>query len=490
MLRVRSCDFARDERGAGTIMGLLWFVLLVGITGMAVDITNGFRNRTMLQATADASALAAVIDLPIVTTADESAAVATAVAYSQINMPTVLHGNVLVDAGVVVGDWNAATKSITSSTGFPTAVFVTTRRADANGNPVPTNFLRILRFAGINLDRWNVQAQAVAERYIPECLNDGLIARGLVEISSNNTFVKQICIHSQTRVKVQQHNFWEPGVSVSMPDYHDLQVPSDDISTNINLEYALRDMIFDPRMVDHVPNIIATLSDPTLDATDERTNIIPDFITATEAVNTSAGSTTSAGTTAVENTNPLVDIAVVSISLADFNALLPSLAVASVTDDGPGLIYDVNCSGTQKVVIPKNIILTDMVIVSGCKINVGTDATLSDVVLAAAGGNGQIHGSNIHLAAGVTLGRNDNCAEGGGVQLFSTQSITNASTLSLYGVQIVAQGNVHIAAQAFGINGISVQAGGDIQVTSNNGYGLCQGGAPNLFTADYYRLVL
>ncbi len=63
MLRVRSYDFARDERGAGTIMGLLWFILLVGITGMAVDATNGLRNRTMLQATADAAVLGAVIDV-------------------------------------------------------------------------------------------------------------------------------------------------------------------------------------------------------------------------------------------------------------------------------------------------------------------------------------------------------------------------------------------------------------------------------------------
>ena len=458
--------FLNDEHGGGTVMGLLWFILLVGITGMAVDVTNGFRNRTMLQATADAAALAAVIDLPIITTADESTAVATAVAYSQTNMPTALYGNVLDAADVVVGHWVQGSKKILSTGGFPDAVFVTTRRADANGNPVPANFLRILNLVGIGFDRWNVQAQAVAERYIPECLNDGLIARGPVEISSNNNFVKDICIHSQEYVKVQQHNYWELGVSVSMPDYHDLQIPNDDMSTNINIEYALRDMIFDPRMVDHVPNIIATLSAPSLDATDQRTDIVPNFIPDKS------------------------DTAVVSISLADFNALLPSLAVASVTDDGPGLIYDVDCSGTQKVVIPKDIILTDMVIVSGCKINVGTDATLSDVTLAATGGNGKIHGSNIHLASGVTLGRNDDCAEGGGVQLFTTQSITNASTLSLHGVQIGAQGNVHIAAQAFGINGISVQAGGQIQVTSNNGYGLCQGGAPSLFTADYYRLVL
>ncbi len=68
-------NFLNDELGGGTIMGLLWFILLVGITGLAVDVTDGFRSQTMLQATADASALAATIDLP-----DEAAAVATAVA--------------------------------------------------------------------------------------------------------------------------------------------------------------------------------------------------------------------------------------------------------------------------------------------------------------------------------------------------------------------------------------------------------------------------
>ena len=58
MEAVRSTSFWQDDRGAGTLFGLLWFVLLVGITGMAVDITDGLRNRTMLQATADAAALA------------------------------------------------------------------------------------------------------------------------------------------------------------------------------------------------------------------------------------------------------------------------------------------------------------------------------------------------------------------------------------------------------------------------------------------------
>ena len=46
---------------------------------MGVDVTDGFRNRTMLQATADATSLAAAIDLP-----NDAAAVATAVAYSAV----------------------------------------------------------------------------------------------------------------------------------------------------------------------------------------------------------------------------------------------------------------------------------------------------------------------------------------------------------------------------------------------------------------------
>ncbi len=66
MLRGDCRKFLNDELGGGTVMGLLWLILLVGITGVAVDIINGSRNHTMLQATADAdaAALGGAIDLP------------------------------------------------------------------------------------------------------------------------------------------------------------------------------------------------------------------------------------------------------------------------------------------------------------------------------------------------------------------------------------------------------------------------------------------
>ncbi len=179
--------FLADQRGGGTIMGLLWFILLVGITGMAVDTTNGFRARTMLQATADAAALAAVIDLP-----DQAAVAASAIVYAGVNMPSFPYGEVLDPADVLVGLWDPATSSLDTTAALPDSVMVTARQAGQNENPVQVNFLRI-----VGLTEWNVRAQAVAQRFVPECLKDGLIARGVVDISSNNDFVREICVHGQ-----------------------------------------------------------------------------------------------------------------------------------------------------------------------------------------------------------------------------------------------------------------------------------------------------
>ncbi len=89
--------FLNDELGGGTVMGLLWLILFVSITVVAVDIINDSRIRTMLQATADADAAAALgdaIDPPA-----PAAVVASAVAYSAGDIPVALYGSVL-KAGV------------------------------------------------------------------------------------------------------------------------------------------------------------------------------------------------------------------------------------------------------------------------------------------------------------------------------------------------------------------------------------------------------
>ena len=440
MLCAPMSRFLADQRGGGTIMGLLWFMLLVGITGMAVDTTNGFRNRTMLQATADAAALAAAIDLP-----DQAAVVTTAVTYAAENMGAEINGSVLDPADVRIGLWDGATRSLDIGAALPDSVMVTVRRSEANNNPVPVNFLRI-----VGLTNWNVQARAVAQRFIPECLKDGLVARGIVDISSNNGFANSMCVHGQQGVQMQNHNSYQSGVTVSMPDpSSQLVIPAAGMTSNPGLPGALRENILDPRMVNHIGEILVDLLNPA-------SPIIPAYIDTSQPV-------------------------IVVDSNFNFNTYLQ------------GRIYHVVCNPNKQLKVPANASLTNVVIISDCNISVGAKAYLSNVVLGSTAlGNGvnPLAKANISFSANVDLGVADNCAPGGGVQIFSAASVHFSSSMTMDGVQIVAGGDVELGARGQGVNGISVQAGQDISLTSNNMFGLCSGGAPDLFTVDYYRLVL
>jgi hypothetical protein len=449
MLRAKIRELACNEAGGGTIMGLLWFMLLVGICGLAVDATDGFRNRTILQATADATALAAVIDLP-----DNSAAVATAVSYSVDNMGIEINGHVLETDDVQIGLWDPVTRSLDTGAALPDAVMVTVHRAASNSNAVPLNFLRIAGF-----QTWNVSAQAVAQRFIPECLRDGLIARGIVDISSNNDFVNQICVHGQQGVDMQNANYYEAGVTVSMPHPgSQLTIPNGGMESNPGLPEALRENYLDPRDVNHIDAIIAKLRDPSLDT--GYVKVIPSYIDASQPV-------------------------IAADNKVDFSTL--NFA------EGAGRIYDIDCRGKPTVSTPGGITLSNVVIVIECSLIISPDTTLSNVVLASyriSKGQDPRDVTNISAAAGVQLGAPDNCQPGGGVQIFSAASVQIASSALINGLQIVAAGNIELGAQDNGINGISAQAGGDITLTSNNAFGLCSGGAPGLFTVPYYRLVL
>jgi len=440
----------RDERGGGTIFGLLWFALTVGICGLAVDVTDGFRSQTMLQATADSAALAAVIDLP-----DKTAAVTTAIDYAEQNMEPGTNGNgsVLLAQDVTPGVWNATNRTFTPAASVPSttpldAVHVIVHRGAANANPVATNFLRI-----IGRDDWNVKAQAIAQRFIPECLNDGLIARGSVDLSSNNSFVNRICLHGQKGVDMQSNNYFEKGVSVSMPNLDMLDAQS----ANIGLQDALREDILDPRMVNHLEEIMDSYLDP------PTSKWLPDYIT-----------------------DPSLPTINLSVSHFNWNDVLPNR------------VHYIECKNAQQL-LTIDIDLTNVLIVADCKILIGSGVTLSNVSLSsraesslnATGNQDKLRqGASITTAANVQLGKADFCQPGGGVQLFSNNAMLFSSTTTFDGVQIVAGGDVELGARDMGIRGISVQSGRNIYMTSNNEFGLCSGGAPNLFTVDYYRLVL
>jgi hypothetical protein len=391
-------------------------------------------------------------------------------------MPDAMYGDVLQPGDVEIGSWNTATRSFTEG-GLvenvldpdgplvPDAVRVTLHQTVANANAVPVSFLRI-----IGLQTWDVNVEAVAQRFLPECLNDGLVARGLVDVSSNNGFVNRICIHGQQGVAEAQHNYHELGVTVSTPDmYNDIVVPAGNYESNPGLPEAMREVSLNPRMVNHVNEIM-------LDMLAMESYVTPGY------VGTSSTSGTSLPTVEVKDKN------------WDFS------------DATAGNVYHIQCNPMQQVGIPSGMTLTGVVIVSDCQILVGANVSMSDVVLASLStgnpGGGSGHGgttsghggagvefANIVFGANVQLGTSDNCQTGGGVQIFSSASVHFSSSMLINGLQVVAAGDVDLGARDMGVNGINVQAGGDITLTSNNMFGLCSGNAPNLQTVAYYRLV-
>lgn len=241
-------NLLRDEDGGYTIWAIFWFILFVGLGGLAVDSTNGFRVQTMMQATADAAAHAAAIDLP-----DEATAVTSALELADQNMPSTAYGNLLVAGDVVVGTWDVATRTFTPGTMPKNGVQVTLRSTNSTGNPVPVNFLRI-----IGLMEWNITVQAIAAHDPPDnCLLNGFVSRKKVFSGSENDYVDDLCIHGQTGVKVGSTNFFEDGVQVSMIDLGDLEASQE----NDGLPEALEERDFDPPLVDQIPTIVAGLKD-------------------------------------------------------------------------------------------------------------------------------------------------------------------------------------------------------------------------------------
>ena len=61
--------------------------------------------------------------------------------------------------------------------------------------------------------------------------------------------------------------------------------------------------------------------------------------------------------------------------------------------------------------------------------------------------------------------------------------------MMINGLQVVAAGSVELGARDQAAKGISVQAGEDITLTSNNIFGLCSGGTDTTLTKASYRLV-
>lgn len=148
----RLANLVRDTRGGVAVVYAMFAIILCGFAALAIDAGNLYATQTRLQGAASAAALAAAQELPNPGQAKQQAQL-----YAGRNMPVADHGQVLKMVDIVVGEWDEDARSFDAAGTSPNAVHVITRRAQTNGNPVPTSFAALMGFAEVD-----VSAEAIA----------------------------------------------------------------------------------------------------------------------------------------------------------------------------------------------------------------------------------------------------------------------------------------------------------------------------------------
>lgn len=463
-------QFLRDERGSYTIWSLVWFMLYVAIGGLAVDVTDAYRMRTLLQSTADAAALAGVMSLP-----DAGDAVNQATAYAFDNMEQNNHGTVLRASEVYVGSWDFDTETFNEGGADVNAVYVITRRADSNENALGMNFLRILAIAGLE-PRWNINTDAVAVRYIPDCISkNGLVAMNKVDVTSNNHF-NDICVHGQNAyedpgqdyaIDIQNNNIIDSGTQFSMPDLDDMNGRPNVYDKNQGLESALVEGDLIPKDALAIDEIISDYHDLASGNADEDPISAPDYIGLND-----------------DGTPQIIHVQNAQNYAGPYE---------------PGYIYDMDCAqSNQQISLPAGSvqIIENVVIVADCQIKAAAGVSIRDAtIVSSALGNGQDPRSqnSIHFPSDAQLGDGScNSIDGsldntGLVHIYSAASIHIAAGPDVYGLRMVAGGDIQFTANG-DVGGISAEAGNNIIATANGNWTFCPVEFDGPF-AWHYRLV-
>jgi hypothetical protein len=209
--------FLAREDGAGTMFALFLFMVIVVMSGIALDGSNAWRNGTHLNASADAASHAGAVALANGGGVTEVRTLAQAAA--QANMPVERYGSVVADAleDIQLMHFDTTTRTL-STTGSQNAVVVTLRQSSENLNPVRTYYLRLM---GVN--SWDVFGESIAiYEASAECNNtDGIYADDEISLSSQNSVGSGFCVHSQHAVWLPQQNSFGDGSVVSMPNLTD-----------------------------------------------------------------------------------------------------------------------------------------------------------------------------------------------------------------------------------------------------------------------------
>jgi hypothetical protein len=427
-------SFIEGEKAGITAFGLFMIIsgLLVG--AYSVDWSNLMAARTQLQVAADAAAHAALVKREFST---EAEAKEEAVRIAVKNMPVEKFGQILSTEDVSFGIWDQAKFTFSESSGSKSAVRVRTHRIDERGNSISTFLLRLVGVNSVPLTR-----EAVFATYYPTCLREGFVAQDVVDLQSNNSFTNGFCVHSNAHVSLNSNNYFEPGTVVSMPNEEDIELPSSGYDTNTGLSDALRSGSWHIRILKQLDYVIDALEsdDPEYHRS---------FVTSPTPV------------------------------------LLPDRNIDQ-EDLIAGRIHTFTWSGGAALTVKNDVLVSNVVIVTDCDVKFGAGVVIQDAVIATRSTDKH----SMTASSGLQVGRNDNCASGGDAQLLTLGSMDFPSDLKIYGSQLIALGDISFAANADGIQGAALVAGGQISGTSNMSMGFCGTGMENNIQAEYFKLTL
>ncbi|KFE35418.1 TadE/TadG family type IV pilus assembly protein [Thioclava atlantica] len=426
--------FAASQEGAITPFALLWLMLTLTVGSLAVDVSNAYRERTQMQDAVDATALGAVyLESDPKISVDEARQRAVAVGQANLGQDA---SSVITPEDVVFGYYDDTndtfTTTYTAGEALTRAVKVTAHRDAERNNETPTFMARLAGKFG-----WTIRTSAIAEAYRPKCLTEGLSANGVIDLQSGNTFKSGFCLYARAYVSLNQNNIFEPGSIVSMPDVNNLDIPASGFSRNDGLAEALRNAFYDLRILNQLSTKIDDLRSGAA--------TMPSYIT---------------------------DPSITTISKSKIDT----------SEFQPGHVYELSCSGSKAHIDGTTI--KDAVIFASCPVVFGNGVALENVIFA----NTSTSDRSFSAPSGLRLGANDSCASGGGVQILTLGGVGSAAKVEFYGSQIIAARDVNFAAQANGVQGISVIAGGKIDGTSNSTFGHCGSGMDSSFDLQYFRL--
>jgi Flp pilus assembly protein TadG len=454
--------FLRDESGSYTLWSLVWFMLFVAFGGLAVDVTDAYRNQTQLQVTADAAALAAIMSVEKV----GEDPVAQANFYSLANMNSGANGYVLSDDDLAFGTWEFATRTFTpGAVPVPggtavNAVHVITQRSVDNSNPVAMNFLRILALFGLD-PIWNVNAEAIAIGAVSLCHNNGLIAGGELTQTSQNSYFNNICLHGVEGMALRNDNYFQSGVSTSTT-CADCVGPGDpSVNTGWDEAWAIGG--------ENEP--LYPLNAYAVDEYVDVLKALPDTTSFSNMIDTYGLRFAGWGYLFHADGSPPARVN------AGNNGLPATL--------DPHTVYIVNCNGNLSL---PSTPMRNVAIVSSCRVQVPASQTIDarDVAIIA---DFDAPSDGIHFAGNGKFGQSS--CNNGSLELYTTgSSIKFAAAGDVSNVRLISAWDIEWSAQANGAVGIHAEAVNDIKLTTQANFGLCANGivnGPNQYT---YRLVL